>query len=128
MALQAAKSLALGLALSPLARQEGPGVWMDPGLGDRDPVKGAVELAVAAPRVAVTAPRTRGRFKRRAAGMAGELRVGAKAPGARDLGDQLGGGELAAAGQLDEGWGVGPHALADLILKRALAAGNGRDA
>ena len=63
-----------------------------------------------------------GGLKRGAAGVAGELGVGSKATGAGDLGDQLGRGELAAAGQLKQRRGIGADPLADLKLKGALAA------
>jgi hypothetical protein len=59
---------------------------MDARLGDRDPVEGAVQLAVAAPVEAMSVACTRGSQKRRDARVTGELGVGLKAPTAGDLG------------------------------------------
>ena len=48
MPLEAAKCLSAALALGLLSLEKLARGWMHPALGDRDPVKGAVELAVAA--------------------------------------------------------------------------------
>jgi hypothetical protein len=48
LSFEAAEGFAAALALALFALQVGAGRWMHAGLGDRDAVQGAVELAVAA--------------------------------------------------------------------------------
>ena len=48
LAFEAAEGFAAGLALGLFAFEVGLRGWVDAALGDRDPVQGAVELAVAA--------------------------------------------------------------------------------
>lgn len=100
MAFEAAQGFAPGLALGLLSLEELPGGRMDPALADRDPVQGAVELAVAAAVEAVAGVLARGGGDRGDAGQAGELRIRAQPLCPRGLGDQLRGGESAAALQL----------------------------
>jgi hypothetical protein len=76
----------------------------------------------------MAAASARGGLKRGAAGVARELGVGSKALGTGDLGDQLGGGEPAAAGELEQRRGVRPGAVADLDLEGPLAPGDLADA
>ena len=71
---------------------------MDAALGDRDPVQGAVELAVAAAVEPVASLLARAGFERCDAGVAGKLRVGLEAFDRADLPEQLGGADGAAAG------------------------------
>jgi hypothetical protein len=56
--------------------------------------------------------------------VAGKLSVGSEAPRASHLGDQLGGGELAAAGQLQQLGSVGENTLTDLCLERLFSLGD----
>jgi hypothetical protein len=72
--------------------QEVPGGWVRLSLADRDAVKGAVELAVAAAIESVASAVSRGGGDRGDAGEAGELGVGAEAPRPGGLGDLLGAG------------------------------------
>ena len=62
---------------------------VDASLGDRDPVQGAVELAVAAAVEAVALVFAGARFDRCYAGVAGRLRVGVEALARSDLPEQL---------------------------------------
>ena len=79
------------------ALEEGLGLGVVAGLGEREAVERAVELAVAAGVEAVAIGASRGRGDRRGAGDAGELGVAGEACDAGDLADQLGGGQRAAA-------------------------------
>src|SRR5215218_48097 len=96
---------------------------MNPRLGDRDAMQGAVELAIATPGESVAAALARRRLERRAPRMASELSIASEALGARDLGDQLGRRQLRAPRQLEQLGCVGAHPLADLAPEPALAAG-----
>ena len=102
VALEGPERLAVGLALGAFALEEGAGLRMDAGLGHGDPVEGAVELAVAAAVETVAVAGPRGRGQGRHSCVAGQLRVGREASRASDLRDQLGRGERAAAGQLEQ--------------------------
>jgi hypothetical protein len=75
---------------------------VDTALRDRDPVQGAVELAVAAAVEAVALVFAGARVEWRNAGVAGELRVGAEAIDRPDLAQQLGGAQGSAAGKLQQ--------------------------
>jgi hypothetical protein len=101
-----------------LALEEGARLGVDARLGDRDPVQGAVELAVAAPVEAVPLACSRRCGQWRDARVAGELGVGPEAAGAGDLGDQLGGRERSAAGQLEQLGRLLAHARVELALER----------
>jgi hypothetical protein len=71
-------------------------------LGDRDSVERGVELAVAAAVETVALYAARACFERCDTAVVSELRVGLEAVDRSDLGEQLGGGESAAAGQLEQ--------------------------
>ena len=89
--LEAAKGLDPRLALGLLAGEELARSRMDPALGNRDPVKGAVELAVAAAVEAVAGAVSLGGGDRGDAGEAGELCIRVEALDAGGLGEDLGG-------------------------------------
>ena len=71
---------------------------MDARLRDRDPVQGAVELAVAAAVEPVASMFAGAGFEWCDAGVAGKLRVSLEALDRADLAEQLGGADGAAAG------------------------------
>ena len=75
---------------------------MDARLGDRDPVEGAVELAVAAAVESVALILAGACFQRCDAGVAGELGVAVEAFDRADLAEQLRGAQGAAAGQREQ--------------------------
>jgi hypothetical protein len=90
-------------------------------LRDRDPVQGAVELAVAGAVEPVTlAVAARGR-QRCGAGVHRQASIICKALAAGDLADQLRGREDAAAGQLEQRWRLGRDQERKLTLELALA-------
>ena len=102
LSFEAAECFAPALPLALLALEVGTRGRVDTALGNRDPVQGAVELAVAAA-VEPVAPVFAGAgFERCDAGVAGELRVGVEAFDRSDLAEQLGGADRAAAGQCQE--------------------------
>ena len=79
VALEAAQRFAAGLAFGLLAREVGGGLGVVAGLGERESVERAVELAVAAAVEAVAVGAPRGRGDRRGAGKARELGVAGEA-------------------------------------------------
>src|SRR5439155_16984622 len=100
--LEAAKRLAAALALGLLAGEERSRRSVHAPLGNRDPMQGAVELTVALAVEAMTLPLAGGSIE---GGDTGELRQLGIAGEARDpghLGEQLGGRQRPAAGQLEQ--------------------------
>ena len=95
---------------------------VDAALGDGNAMDRAVELAVAAavqPKAVVSPGARRDRGD---AGVAGKARIACKALGTRGLGDELGGAERPAAGQLEQGRCLGGDELAELALELLAAA------
>ena len=97
---EAADRLAAALALALLALQVGTRRCVHAALGDRDPVQGAVELAVATAVEAVAAVFARAGLERGDAGVAGKLSVASEAADRADLAEQLGRAQRPAARQL----------------------------
>src|SRR6266545_6547370 len=123
MSFEATERLHPTLALGLLSIEKRAGGRMHPTLGDGDAVKGAVELAVAAAVEAMPRRPAGGGRDRGDAGEPGELGIGCKASGAGGLGDDLGGGEPGAAGQLEQLWGVVADEPSDLALEPGSPAG-----
>ncbi len=98
MALEAAKRFSARLALGLLAREVSGGLAVPVPLVDREAVKCAVELAVAATIEAVAPRLSRGRRDRRDPAGARELCVGGEPIRAGDLTDQLRRRQRTAAG------------------------------
>jgi len=86
------------------ALEVGPRGWMYAALRDRDAVEGAVQLAVAAAVESVSLVFAGAGVEWCDASVAGELGVRAEAVDRPDLGEQLGGADGAAAGQLQQPW------------------------
>lgn len=114
MTLEAAESLHSGPSLGLLALEEASRLGTDTSLGDGHAMQGAVELAIAAAVEAVAIGSARGDWDRRDPGHARELGVGPEALKAGRLGDELGGRQGAAAGQLEQPWGLRPHEQREL--------------
>src|SRR6266542_5359187 len=93
LSFEAANRLASALAFGLFAFEIGPRGRVDASLRDRDPVQGAVELAVAAAVEPVASVLARAGFERGDAGVAGELRIGVEALDWSDLVEQLGGAD-----------------------------------
>jgi hypothetical protein len=102
LSFEAAERLATTLALGLLALEVGAGRRVDASLRDRDPVQGAVQLAVAAAIEPVALVLARAGVERCDAGVAGKLGIGAEAGDRSDFAEQLGGGQAAAAGQFEQ--------------------------
>ena len=100
LAFEAAECFAAALALGLFAFEVGARGRVDACLCDRDAVQGAVELAVAATVEPVALVLAGAGFERCDAGVAGKLGVCVEALDRADLGEQFGGAEWAAAGQL----------------------------
>ena len=98
LSFEAANRLASALAFGLFAFEIGPRGRVDASLRDRDPVQGAVELAVAAAVEPVASVLARAGFERCDAGVSGKLGVCRKAFDRSDLAEQLGGADGAAAG------------------------------
>src|SRR5204862_6292546 len=97
-----AECFASALSLALLALEVGASRWVDASLRDRDPVQGAVALAVAAAVEPVAAVFAGAGFEWGDVGMAGKLRVGLEALDRADLAEQLGGADGAATGERQE--------------------------
>ena len=94
LSFEAAEGFAAVLPFGLFACQVGACGWVDAGLGDRDPVEGAVELAVAAAIEAVAAVGAAAGFEWSLdAGVAGELGVCLEVFDRADLAEQFGGAQ-----------------------------------
>ena len=102
VALERPQRFFAGLALGFSPRQVDARRCVDTRLGDRDAVQGQVELAIAFAVEAMALLFARGGIERGHTGELGELAIGAEATDTGHLGDQLGGGERAAARQARE--------------------------
>jgi hypothetical protein len=102
LSFEAADGLASALSFGLFAVEVGAGGRVDAGLGDRDSVEGAVELAVAAAVEPVAAVFTGAGFQRRDASVVGELRIALEAFDRAYLAEQLGGAERPLAGQCEQ--------------------------
>ncbi len=98
-----------------------PGV--DASLGDRDPVQGAVELAVAAAVEAVALVFAGAGVEWGDAGVASQLGVGSEAGDRADLAEQLRGAQGPAAGKLEQPWRERLRARPQFALELADRAG-----
>jgi hypothetical protein len=117
VALEAAHRLHTALALGFLALQVGAGLGVDPPTCDRDDVKRAVELAVAAAIKAVTLVTAGGDRDRCDAGGPCEVRVAGEALRAGGLSDQDRGAERAAAGLGEQLGALGAHEVSQFALE-----------
>jgi hypothetical protein len=99
LSFQAADCFASALPFGLFAFEVGTRGRVDAALRDRDPVQGAVELAVAAAVEPVPSVLAGAGLERGDAGVAGKLRIGVEALDWSDLAEQLGGADGAAAGQ-----------------------------
>src|SRR3954468_10779101 len=97
VALESSAGFAAGLAFGLFALEEGLGLGVVAGLGQRESVERAVELSVAARIEAVPVSATRGRRDRSCAREPRELGVAGEARDAGDLADQLGRDQRPAA-------------------------------
>jgi hypothetical protein len=97
VAIEAADCFAVSLAIGGLAGDVVTGLGVAAGARDGDAVNRRVDLAVAAAVEPVAAGLARADGDRRNAGGAGELGVAGEAADARDLADQLGGGQRSNA-------------------------------
>jgi len=102
LAFQATDGFATALAFGLFAFEVGARGGMDARLRDRDSIEGRVELAVAAAVEAVALDAAGAGLEWCDATMSGELGVALEAADRADLGEQLGGGERTAAGQLEQ--------------------------
>jgi hypothetical protein len=122
VAFEAAQGLDAALAFGFSAGEVVGGRAARAALHDRDPVQGAVELAVAASVEPVSLPATRGSRDRGDAGMAGEVGLAREALDVGRLGEDLGRGQGAAALQREQLRGAPSHESAELGFQaRALA-------
>jgi hypothetical protein len=117
VAFEAAQRLFAALAFELLARQVGASRFVKAGLADRDAMEREVELAVAAAVEAVAVGASRGGRDRCGRSRARELCVRLEALDARGLADDLGGGQHAAAVELQQLGRVGAHRRAELALE-----------
>jgi len=123
VALEAAKRFPAALTFGMLALQVGTSRRVHACLRDRDPVQGAVELAVAGAVEAVTLPLARGGEQGCGAGVFRELRIASEALDARDLAHEIGGGQGAAADDVEQLLGLVGEQRLELALELVDAAG-----
>src|SRR5215207_3306310 len=102
LAFQATDGFATALAFGLFAFEVGARGGMYARFRDRDSIEGRVELAVAAAVEAVALDAAGAGLEWCDATMSGELGVALEAADRADLGEQLGGGERTAAGQLEQ--------------------------
>jgi hypothetical protein len=123
VALERAEGFGAALAVGAVAGDVVACAGVDTGLRERDDVQGAVELAVAGAVEAVAALFARGGVQRRGAGIDGQLRVGLEALDVADFGEQAGGRNEAAAGDLQQRRPVLGDQRRELALERLDLAG-----